>query len=82
MIYDSLGERTKYVASSRVDEDRMLQVPDAVTDHWDEVAGGGTAGTGGDELVFAIAENAAGDRLRVVPAKWADDVPGLEGTEE
>ena len=81
-IYDALGEGVRYVASSRIDEERTLQVPDAVTDHWDEVAGGGIAVAGGDELVFAIAEDAADERLLVVPAQWAGDVPGLEGAAE
>ncbi|WP_207587586.1 hypothetical protein [Halomontanus rarus] len=74
-IQDEDGVR--YVASTQVDDDRMLTVPDAVLNHWDGVAGGGTAVVSGDGLVFGIDEGLrSDDQLLVVPAAWADDLLG------
>ena len=78
-LYDPIEDRegVQYVASSQVDEDRMLSIPDAVVDHWDVVAGGGTAVAGGDDLVFATSDELKEDsQLVVVPEQWADDVLG------
>lgn len=78
-LYDPFQERDglRYVASSEVDEERTLRVPDAVMNHWDDVAGGGTAVVGGDEMAFATTDDLrADDQLLVVPRRWTDDVLG------
>ncbi len=76
--YDAIQDRDgmRYVASSQIGEDvRELPIPDAVLDHWDEVAGGGTAVAGGDDIQFVTTDDLSADGLlRVLPAKWADDV--------
>ncbi|MCU4972984.1 hypothetical protein OB955_09545 [Halobacteria archaeon AArc-m2/3/4] len=69
------GDGIRYVASTQIDGDRMLTVPDTVLNHWDGVAGGGTAVASGDGLVFGIDDSLRSDgRLLVVPAVWADDL--------
>ncbi|PSP75111.1 hypothetical protein BRC81_16655 [Halobacteriales archaeon QS_1_68_20] len=77
--YDAIQDRegVRYVASSEIGDDaRELPIPDTVLDHWDEVFGGGTAVTGGDDVLFVTTERpATDDLLRVLPAKWADDLP-------
>lgn len=81
-LFDSLQEQegVRYVASSRIDEERMLHVPDVIVNHWNDVVDGGIAVAGGDDLLFALAEDAkADDQLFVVPEQWADDFPGLGG---
>jgi len=74
--YDAIENRegVTYVASSEIGKDvRELPIPDAVLDHWDEVIGGGTAVTGGDDILFATTESLADDGLlRVLPAEWTD----------
>ena len=75
--YDVIEETDtiEYVASTQVDENRVLTVPDEVTDHWDEVADSGMAVEGGDDIVFATSDDpGAGWQLLVVPAAWADEV--------
>jgi hypothetical protein len=77
--YDAVERRegVRYVASSEIGADaRELPIPDAVLDHWDEVYGGGTAVTGGDDILFVTTEElAAVGLLRVLPAAWAANVP-------
>lgn len=65
----------RYVASSEVDDDdRKVQIPDTVLNHWDDVAGGGTAVTSGTDIVFVISDELrAEDLLLVVPEQWADE---------
>lgn len=76
-IQDGAGMR--YVASSEVDDERNLKVPDAVLNHWDEVAGGGTAVVSGDELVFATTDDLRADsQLLVVPEQWVGELLGDE----
>ncbi|WP_436906755.1 hypothetical protein [Halosimplex marinum] len=71
------GDGVDYVATTAVDDDRMLTVPDEVTDHWDDAVGGPMAVESGDDIVFATSDDLATDRqLLVVPAAWADDVLG------
>lgn len=74
--YDAVEGRegVRYVASSEIGADaRELPIPDAVLDHWDEVFGGGTAVTGGDDVLFVTTEElAAQSLLRVLPADWID----------
>jgi hypothetical protein len=49
-------------------------VPDAVLDHWDDAYGGGTAVSGGDDVLFVTTDDLADDHvLRVLPADWAAD---------
>ncbi len=74
------GSGIRYVASSEVDGDRSLTVPDTVLNHWDAVAGGGMAVASGDDLAFLTTDSLqATDQLRVVPEQWLEDV--LEGGE-
>ena len=77
--YDAVEGRegVRYVASSEIGADaRELPIPDSVLDHWDEVYGGGTAVTGGDDILFVTTEELAADGLlRVLPAEWAADAP-------
>ncbi|WP_135365507.1 hypothetical protein [Halosimplex halophilum] len=74
------GDGVDYVASTTVDDDRTLTVPDEVTDHWNAAVGGPMAVESGDGVVFATSDDLATDRqLLVVPAAWADDALG-EGT--
>lgn len=76
--YDAVEDRAgvRYVASSEIGQDvRELPIPDAILDHWDEVIGGGTAVTGGDDILFVTTDGLAADGLlRVLPAKWANEV--------
>jgi len=76
--YDAIQRRDgmRYVASSQIGEDvRELPIPDTVLDHWDEVAGGGTAVAGGDDVLFVTTDDLSADGLlRVLPSKWADEV--------
>jgi len=71
------GEGVDYLASTRVDDERSLRVPDEVTDHWDDAVGGPMAVAGGDDIVFATSDDLGTDRqLLVLPAAWADEVLG------
>ncbi|ELZ26884.1 hypothetical protein C475_08116 [Halosimplex carlsbadense 2-9-1] len=73
------GHGVTYVASTAVDDDRFLAVPDEVTDHWDDVSGGPMAVEGGDGIVFATNDDlTADDQLLAVPAAWAEDALGEE----
>ncbi|QLH79799.1 hypothetical protein HZS55_21985 [Halosimplex rubrum] len=68
------GDGVDYVASTTVDDDRVLTVPDEVTDHWDDASGGPMAVESGDGVVFATSDAlSADDQLLVVPAAWAED---------
>ncbi|QLK27043.1 hypothetical protein HYG81_05385 [Natrinema zhouii] len=72
-IQDADGIR--YVASTEIDGERTLTIPDTVLNHWDSVAGGGMAVAGGDEIVFVTADSLQADsQIRVVPEQWVDDV--------
>ncbi|QCS41792.1 hypothetical protein [Natrinema versiforme] len=74
------GDEIRYVASSEVDGDRLLTVPDPVLNHWDAVAGGGLAVASGTELAVLTTDTLqADDQLRIVPEQWLEDV--LEGGE-
>lgn len=80
-LYDPIegAEGVRYVASTQVDEERILTVPDGVLDHWDGVSGGPVAVESGDDIVFATSDDLGDDdQLIVVPAAWADDVLGDE----
>ncbi|ELZ12430.1 hypothetical protein C478_10151 [Natrinema thermotolerans DSM 11552] len=69
------GDGIRYVASSEVDGERSLTVPDTVLNHWDAVAGGGLAVASGDDLVFLTTDSlGADDQIRVVPEQWLEDV--------
>ena len=75
--YDAIEatDSIEYVASTQVNENRVLTIPDRITDHWDEVAGGGMAVESGDDIVFATSDDPEADwQLLVVPAAWADEV--------
>lgn len=75
-LFDPLqdGEGLRYVASSEVDGERTLRVPDAVVDHWNDAVGGEETVTGGDEVVFATSDALrADDQLLVVPEQWAEE---------
>jgi len=72
-IQDAGGIR--YVASTEIDGERTLTIPDTVLNHWDSVAGGGMAVASGDEIVFVTADSLQADsQIRVVPEQWIDDV--------
>jgi len=78
-LFDPLedGDGVEYVASTRVDDERTLTVPDEVTDHWDDASGGPMAVEGGDDIVFAASDGrSTDDRLFVVPGAWAEEVLG------
>lgn len=75
--FDPMQDRDgiRYVASTEIDGDRTLTIPDAVVNHWESVAGGGIAVAGGDEIAFVTADSLRADgQLRVVPEQWIDDV--------
>jgi len=78
--YDAVADRegVRYVASSTIGDDvRELPIPAPVMNHWDEVAGGGTAVTGGNDVLFATTDDLAEDGLLwVLPAEWADEAFG------
>ncbi|WP_254761475.1 hypothetical protein [Natrinema marinum] len=68
-------EGIRYVASSEIDDDRMLTVPDTVLNHWDAVAGGGTAVASGTQITFVTADSLeANGQIQIVPEQWLDDV--------
>ncbi|WP_226480128.1 hypothetical protein [Natrinema amylolyticum] len=72
-IQDAAGIR--YVASTEIDGDRSLTIPDAVLNHWDAVAGGGMAVASGDDIEFVTADSLQADgQIRLVPEQWLDDV--------
>lgn len=75
-LYDPLTEEGyRYVASSQIDEDRTLSIPEAVFDHWNETAGDNTAITDGDTFAFATSEELrANSRLVIVPEERIDEV--------
>ncbi|MDS0475760.1 hypothetical protein [Natrinema sp. 1APR25-10V2] len=69
------GEGIRYVASSEIDGDRMLSVPDTVLNHWDTVAGGGLAVASGTDIAFVTADSLQAEgQIRLVPEQWLDDV--------
>lgn len=76
--FDALENRdgVEYVASSEIAPDsRELPIPNRVLTHWDDEFGGGTALTGGDDILFVTTEDLAQDDiLWVLPAEWADDM--------
>jgi hypothetical protein len=81
-LYDPLQDDPdiRFLTSTAIgDDSRQLRVPDAVYDHWDDVAGGGTAVTGGDRLEFVTTEAMAEDeQMLVLPAWQVEDVIGEE----
>lgn len=80
--YDPMEDREdeRYVASSQVDDERKVKIPDTILDHWDEEVGGGIAVESGDDVVFARAGELEEDnQLAVVPEEWSDDVFDEEG---
>lgn len=82
--YDHIDERPafRYVASSEVDDERMLRVPDAILDHWDSLTDGGVAVVSGTDLVFATSDAFADDSMMlVIPEQWTDEILD-EGEEE
>lgn len=82
-LYDPLedDEGVQFLTSSVVDDERMVQVPDAVFDHWNDVYGGGTAVSGGDRLEFVTTEEMAGNEQMLVLPEWQLEEL-LEETEE
>ncbi len=75
--YDHIDERPafRYVASSEVDDERTLRVPDAILDHWDSLTDGGVAVVSGTDIVFATSDAFADDAmLLVVPEQWTDEI--------
>ena len=81
-LYDPLEDDpgVRFLASTAIDDDsRQLRVPDAVFDHWDDVAGGGTAVVGGDRLEFwTTDELAENEQMMVLPEWQVEDVTGGE----
>lgn len=75
--YDDLDDLpgVDYVASSRVDEERTVSVPDRIVDHWNELAGTDVGVPGGTGIVFATSDTLARHHcLAVVPEPWVDDI--------
>ncbi len=81
-LYDPIQNDpgVRFLTSTVIDDDsRQLPVPDAVSDHWDEEAGGGVAVSGGDRLEFVTSDElAAAEQLLVLPAWQVEDVLGDE----
>lgn len=80
-LYDPLedDDGVRFLTSSMVDDERLVQVPDAVVDHWEGVYGGGTAVAGGDRLEFVTSDELADDeQMLVLPAWQVEDVIGEE----
>ncbi|WP_137285057.1 hypothetical protein [Halorussus salinisoli] len=80
-LYDPLedAEGVRFLASTVVDDERLVQVPDAVFDHWEDVYGGGTAVAGGDRLEFVTTDEMADDEQMLVLPEWqVEDVLGDE----
>ncbi|UPV74832.1 hypothetical protein M0R89_01880 [Halorussus limi] len=79
-LYDPLEDDpgVRFLTSTAIDDDsRQLRVPDAVYDHWDDVAGGGTAVRGGDRLEFVTTDEMADDEQMLVLPEWqVEDVLG------
>jgi len=78
-FYDAIEdlEEGHYVASSEIDDERMLKIPDRILNHWEDVVGGGTGVTGGDDIVIAGPEESGEyELLVVVPDQEAEDVLG------
>lgn len=79
--YDPLDETegVRYVASTGINDERMLTVPAEVLDHWEAVAGG-TAVVSGDDLSFVTTDDLkADDQLMVVPERL-DEGAGESGS--
>ncbi|WP_222917917.1 hypothetical protein [Natrinema sp. SYSU A 869] len=69
------GDGIRYVASTEIDGDRSLTIPDAVLNHWDTVAGGGMAVASGNDITFLTTDSLQADsQVRLVPEQWLDDV--------
>ncbi|UPW00860.1 hypothetical protein M0R88_01860 [Halorussus gelatinilyticus] len=81
-LYDPIQDDpgVRFLTSTVIDDDsRQLPVPDAVSDHWDQVAGGGTAVSGGDRLEFVTSDELADDEQMLVLPEWqVEDVLGEE----
>ena len=78
-LYDPFQDEPgfRFLDSSAVDDERMLKIPDAVFDHWDDLADGGTAVEGGDRLQFLTNDDLEANRqLLVVPEEQAADLRG------
>ena len=71
-LYDPLedDETVRFLTSTVVDDDREVQIPDAVYDHWDEIYGGGTAVSGGDRIEFVTTEEMAENEQMLVVPEW------------
>ena len=81
-LYDPIEDDpgVRFLTSTVIgDDSRQLRVPDAVFDHWDDVAGGGTAVVGGDRLEFVTTdEMAENEQMLVLPEWQVEDVIGEE----
>ena len=84
MFYDPIEDdpEIRFLTSSVVEgDDRLVTVPDAAFDHWDDYAGGGTAVEGGDRLLFVTNDELQADRqMLVVPDVQVDDLLGEDET--
>lgn len=72
-LYDPIQDDpdVRFLTSTVIGEDsRQLRVPDAVFDHWDGIAGGGIAVSGGDQLEFVTSEEMAEDEQMLVLPEW------------
>lgn len=75
--YDAIADRTgmHYVASSEVEADRTVAIPDTVTTHWDQLVESGSGILGGEDVVFGTSPTLADDHLLVVvPEAVVDEV--------
>ncbi|MFC4447903.1 hypothetical protein [Halorussus aquaticus] len=79
-LYDPIQDDPgiRFLTSTAIpDDSRQLRVPDAVYDHWDDVADGGTAVAGGDRLEFVTTEEMAeNEQMMLLPEWQVDDVIG------
>lgn len=71
-LYDPLedDEAARFLTSTVVENDREVQIPDAVFDHWDEIYGGGTAVSGDDRIEFVTTEELAANEQMLVLPEW------------
>ncbi|WP_135853021.1 hypothetical protein [Halorussus salinus] len=71
-LYDPIQNDpgVRFLTSTVIDDDsRQLPVPDAVSDHWNEEAGGVSV-SGGDRLEFVTSDELAADEQLLVLPDW------------
>jgi len=83
-LYDPLAddESVRFLTSTVVNDDREVQIPVAVYDHWNDICGGGTAVSGGDRIEFVTTEEMADEEQMLVVPEWQlEELLGEESEE-